>query len=261
VNTVVAITGASAGIGRATALRFARDGATVAICARRKDRLDAVAREIVAAGGQPVAVVADVTKPEDMQAFVDHIVGRFGRLDVMMCNAGYGIYGESETIRPEQMRELMDVNYHGTFNAIRAALPVFKKQQSGHLFVISSIVGKRGIPFMGAYSATKFAQVGLAECVRAELINTPIRVSIVYPISTETEFFQVMTEQSGFATRASGPRQTPDKVADAIVAAVGKERPEIYPLKKARGLALIAAVAPGWCDRLVKRWGRKPVRP
>jgi NADP-dependent 3-hydroxy acid dehydrogenase YdfG len=258
---VVAITGASAGIGRATALRFARDGATVAICARREERLDAVARDIVAAGGQPLAIVADVTQAGEMQAFVEQIVARFGRLDVMMCNAGFGIYGESETISPAQMRELMDVNYHGTFNAMQAAVPVFKKQQAGHLFVISSIVGKRGIPFMGAYSATKFAQVGLAECVRAELIDTPIRVSIVYPISTETEFFEVMTGRSGFATRASGPRQKPEDVAEAIVAAVGKQRPEIYPLKKARGLSLIAAIAPGWCDRLVKRWGRHPVRP
>lgn len=259
-SMVVAITGASAGIGRATALRFARDGATVAICARRTDRLDAVAAEIAAAGGRPIAFPADVTQPDQMQAFVDHIVGRCGRLDVMMCNAGYGIYGESEGVTPEQMRELMDVNYHGTFNAMRAAVPVFKKQNAGHLFVISSIVGKRGIPFMGAYSATKFAQVGLAECVRAELIQTPVRVSLVYPISTETEFFDVMTEHSGFATRANGPRQQPEDVANAIVAAVGKERPEIYPLKKARGLALINALAPGWCDRLVKRWGRKPIR-
>lgn len=259
-SLVVAITGASAGIGRATALRFARNGATVAMCARRQDRLDAVAREIVEAGGQSLAVVADVTKPGEMQAFVDQIIGRFGRLDVMMCNAGFGIYGESDTITPEQMRELMDVNYHGTFNAMRAAVPVFKKQNAGHLFVISSIVGKRGIPFMGAYSATKFAQVGLAECVRAELIDTPIRVSIVYPISTETEFFDVMTEHSGFATRANGPRQSPSDVAEAIVSAVGRERPEIYPLRKARGLSLIAAIAPGWCDRLVKRWGRKPIR-
>ena len=93
--------------------------------------------------------------------------------------------------RGEQMRALMDVNFHGTFNAARAALPVFRHQQRGHAIVVSSIVGRRGIPFMGPYSATKFAQVGLAECLRAEFHGTPIKVSIVYPISTETEFFQV----------------------------------------------------------------------
>jgi len=257
---VVAITGASSGIGRATALRLARDGAAIALCARRQDRLDDVGREIVAAGGTALPIVADVTSDQAMQDFVARIVDRFGRLDVMMCNAGYGVYGESEGIAPEQMRELMNVNYFGTFFAARAALPVFKRQNSGHLIVVSSIVGQRGIPFMGAYSATKFAQVGLAECIRAELLDTPIHVSVVFPISTETEFFQVMTRQSGFATRASGPRQTPADVAEAIARALDRPRPEIYPYGFAKGLAVLNAVAPGFCDRLVRRWGRKPIR-
>src|SRR6266487_2442317 len=90
---VVAITGASAGIGRATALRLARDGAAVALCARRADRLDAVAADIIAAGGQALAVRADVTRPDDMEGFTARTVERFGHLDVMMCNAGYGIAG------------------------------------------------------------------------------------------------------------------------------------------------------------------------
>lgn len=258
---VVAITGASAGIGRATALRFAREGASVAICARRRDLLDTVAEEIVRAGGRALPVTADVTRDDEVRAFVEQTITAFGRLDVMMCNAGFGVYGESETIAPAHMHEMMDVNYFGTFYATRAAVPVFKRQGAGHLFIISSIVGKRGVPFMGAYAATKFAQVGLAESLRAELVDTPIRVSVVLPISTDTEFFEVMKEHSGFSTRANGPRQKAEDVAEAIVKAVGQSRPEIYPFRKARGLPLISAVAPGWCDRLVKRWGRKPVRP
>jgi NADP-dependent 3-hydroxy acid dehydrogenase YdfG len=257
---VAAITGGSSGIGKATALRLARDGASIAVCARRQDRLDAVAREIVDAGGMALPVLADVTNADAMQDFVARTVGRFGQLDVMMCNAGYGIYGESENISPAHMRVLMDVNYFGTFFAARAAIPVFKRQNAGHLIVVSSIVGQRGIPFMGAYSATKFAQVGLAECIRAELVDTPIHVSVVFPISTETEFFQVMTEHSGFATRANGPRQTPADVAEAIARALDRPRPEIYPYGLAKGLAVFNAIAPGMCDRLVKRWGRKPIR-
>jgi NADP-dependent 3-hydroxy acid dehydrogenase YdfG len=261
VTRVVAITGASAGIGRATAVRLARDGAAVAICARRADRLEEAAREIVAAGGQALPIVADVTSDDAMQSFVQQTVARFGRLDVMMCNAGYGLYGEIETIAPGDMRALMEVNYTGTFLAARAALPQFKRQNSGHLIIVSSIVGKRGIPFMGPYSATKFAQVGLAECLRAELIDRPIHVSVVFPISTETEFFQVMTERSGFATRANGPRQTAADVAEAIARALDRPRPEIFPLRKARGLAILNALAPALSDRLVKRWGRKPIVP
>src|SRR4051812_6549429 len=130
--TAIAITGASAGIGRATALRLARDGASVAICARRLDRLEIVADEIRRAGGRALPVVADVTQPLDMQRFVDTVVGEFGRLDVMLCNAGYGIYGEIDRVTPEQMQAVMDVNFFGTFHATRAALPVFRKQGRGH---------------------------------------------------------------------------------------------------------------------------------
>src|SRR5688572_11988783 len=128
---VVAITGASAGIGRATALRLARDGASVAICARRKDRLEAVAREVEQAGGTALPVAADVTNAGEMHEFVARTLAKWGELDVMMCNAGYGIYGTIDTIAPERMREMMDVNYLGTYIAAREALPVFKHQQRG----------------------------------------------------------------------------------------------------------------------------------
>src|SRR5712692_11045719 len=112
---VVAITGASAGIGRATAYRLARDGAAVAICARRADRLEAVAAEIVAAGGQALPIVADVTREADMDRFVAQTVERFARLDVMMCNAGFGVAGAIDDIPPDRMQRLMDVNYTGTY--------------------------------------------------------------------------------------------------------------------------------------------------
>src|SRR5262245_15408662 len=210
---VIAITGASAGIGRAAAVRFARDGAAIAICARREDRLDAAAQAIRAAGGQALAIVADVTRADEMERFVARTVERFGRLDVMICNAGYGLAGAIDEISPDQMRAMMDVNYMGTFYAARAALPVFRRQQSGHLVIISSIVGKRGVPYMGAYSATKFAQAGMAESLRSELAGSPIHVSVVYPVSTDTEFFEVMTRETGTAvTRAHGPRQHVDRV-------------------------------------------------
>lgn len=256
---VIAITGASAGIGRATALRLARDGASVAICARRPDRLERVAAEIAGAGGTPLAITADVTSAAEMESFVADTVKAFGRLDVIVCNAGYGVYGTIDRVTPEQMRALMDVNFHGTFNAARAALPVFRHQQRGHAIVVSSVVGRRGIPFMGPYSATKFAQVGLAECLRAEFHGTAIKVSIVYPISTETEFFQVMTEHSGFATRAHGPRQSAGDVAEAIARAIARPVPEVYPYRLGKALGVLGVVAPRFSDWLTRRWGRQPI--
>jgi len=133
---VVAITGASAGIGRATALRLARDGAAVAICARRADPLDQTAKAIAAAGGQALPVVADVTHEADMDRFVAAAVERFTRLDVMLCNAGFGIAGAIDDIAPDRMQKLMDVNYMGTYLAARAAMRAFRRQGHGHLIIV-----------------------------------------------------------------------------------------------------------------------------
>jgi short-subunit dehydrogenase len=258
---VIAITGASAGIGRATALRVARDGAAVAICARRADRLDAVAAEIAGVGGRALAMPADVTRPEDMDRFVEGTVERFGRLDVMMCNAGYGLAGAIDDVTPAQVRQIMDVNYTGTYLAARAALRVFRRQEQGHIIIVSSIVGKRGVPYMGAYSATKFAQVGLAECLRAELVGSAIHVTVVYPVSTDTEFFDVMSRETGTTVeRGLDPKQSVDAVADAIARAIERPGPEVYPYFKSRALVWLNAFAPGICDRVVKRFGRKPLQ-
>ena len=258
---IVAITGASAGIGRATALRLARNGDALLICARRSDKLHAVADEIRAAGGQAVPIVADVTRVGDMDRFIAAAVDRFGRLDVILCNAGFGIAGTIDDVTPDQMRELVDINYMGTFYATRAAMPVFRRQGAGHVIIVSSIVGKRGVPYMGAYAATKFAQVGLAECLRSEVVGSNIHVSVVYPVSTETEFFDVMSQRTGtLVTRAAGPRQHASVVADAIAGAIDRPVPEVFPHFKSRALVWANTFAPGFTDRVVKRFGRKPVR-
>ena len=245
---VVAITGASAGIGRATAVRLARDGAAVAICARRREMLEAAARDVDAAGGEALPIVADVTSVDDMERFVSAAVDRFGRLDVIVCNAGFGIAGTIDDISPDQMRKLVDINYMGTFYAARAALRVFRRQHHGHVVIISSIVGKRGVPYMGAYAATKFAQVGMAECLRAEVAGSPIHVSVVYPVSTESEFFDVMSRETGTAiTRAFGPRQDTSVVADAIARAIERPVPEVFPHFQSRALVWLNTMAPGLC--------------
>jgi short-subunit dehydrogenase len=258
---VVVITGASSGIGRATALRLAREGAAVVMCARRPDRLEAAAAEVRAAGGEALPVVADVTQADDVRRLVDSAVERFEHIDVMVCNAGFGIAGAIDDITPDQMQKLVDVNFMGTYHALRAVLPMFRRRNRGHVIIVSSIVGKRGVPYMGAYAATKFAQAGLAECLRAEVAGSGIHVTVVFPVSTETEFFDVMSRETGTTvTRAHGPRQDASVVADAIARAIDRPVPEVFPHAWSRALVWLNAAAPGICDRFVQRFGRRPVR-
>lgn len=258
---VAAITGASAGIGAACAERFARAGLSVSLAARRPDRLEDVAGRISAAGGRALAVSADVTSEADMRAFVTRTLATFGRLDVLVANAGIGFHGSLEDTTPAVMQRLLDVNVMGTVHAVRAALPHFEAQRSGHLLVVSSIVGRRGIPATAGYCATKFAQVGFAEALRAELRGTGIHVSLVYPVGTITEFHAAMRENFGFGVEGIGPRQTADTVAEAMLRCVRRPRPEVYPHALSRGLAILAVLAPGLCDRVVRRYGRRRATP
>jgi short-subunit dehydrogenase len=254
---VAAITGASSGIGLAVAQQLARDGVAVVIGARRAERLDEAARDIRARGGRVEPVVADVTSEGDVQRMVEHARSTFGRLDIMICNAGFGYYGTVEETPTPIMQRMMDVNFMGTFYGARAALPHFRAQGNGHLIIVSSIVGHRGIALMSGYSATKAAQVAFAESLRAEFSGTAIAVSVVLPVSTETEFRSAMQRDYGYSVSGLGPTQSVDEVARAIVACIRKPRAEVYPHLSARALTVVNAVAPGFTDRVVKKYGRR----
>jgi len=160
-----------------------------------------------------------------MDRFVAQTVERFGRLDVMMCNAGFGVAGAIDDISPNQMQKLMDVNYMGTYLAARAALRVFRRQGHGHLIIVSSIVGKRGVPYMGAYSATKFAQVGLAECLRAEVAIGDPRQRGLSRVDRHGVLRRDDAETGATVTRAFGPRQPVEAVAEAIARAIAHRYP------------------------------------
>lgn len=251
------ITGASSGIGLAVARQLAAAGVAVVLGARRADRLEAAAQEIRSAGGRAEAVAMDVTSEPDMIRLVARASEAFGRLDIMVCNAGFGYYGTVEETPAEIMQRMMDVNFMGTFHGARAAIPVFRAQARGHLVIVSSIVGQRGIAQMSGYSATKAAQVGFAEGLRAEFAGSDIHVSVVFPVSTETEFRHAMERDYGHSVSGLGPKQSVEGVAGAIVKCVRRPRPEVYPHAASRGLAVINAVAPGFADTLVRKYGRR----
>ncbi len=254
---VIAITGASSGIGRATAERAAAAGAAVVLSARRAELLHGIAASIATRGGRALAVPGDVTNDADMQSLVTRAVETFGRLDVMICNAGIGYHDAFADTPADVMRRVVDVNVMGTLYAARAAATQFRRQHSGHLIAISSIAGRRGIGGSSVYSGTKAAQIGLIEGLRAEWLGTNLHASIVYPISTETEFRQAITRDFGQHVEGTGPKQTADHVAAAILACVREPRAEVYPYPRSRWLGVLSVLAPATADRLVRKYSRR----
>ena len=261
-GAVVAITGASAGIGRETAMAFAREGARVSVCARRADRLGAVAEAVRAAGAECHVFEADVAEEAQVRRFVDSTVARFGRLDVLVNNAGYGVRGRVEETPSDDYERLMRVNYLGSVYACRAAVPIMRQQRRGVIINVSSIVGHRALPGGAAYAATKAAQISLTESLRVELRGTGVHACSVHPIGTATEFAEVAARASpGRSGGPLGPQQTAGAVASAIVRCARRPRAEVYPYALARAVVWANALFPGLMDRVWWRSARRAGRP
>jgi 3-oxoacyl-[acyl-carrier protein] reductase len=182
---VVGITGASSGIGAATARALAAEGASVVLGARRKDRLAELADEL---GSQVAVVELDVREPADSQRLVDQAIDTFGKLDAIVVNAGVGMYGGIMDLSDEQLTEMIDTNVAGTIWPIRAAVPQFLDSGGGDIVIVASVAGLRGAGDEAVYAATKHAQVGLAGGLDRELREKNIRVSTIAPGGTATEF-------------------------------------------------------------------------
>jgi short-subunit dehydrogenase len=181
----VVVTGASSGIGRAVALEMARRGANVVLGARRTDRLEIVAAECGALGVTATAVAADVTRPEDCR----RLISEAGRVDVLVNNAGFATFDSVAEANAGELRSMMDTNYFGTVNCIQAVLPQMLERGDGSIVNVASICGIMGYARMGGYCATKFAIVGMTEALRDEVIGRGVRVALVCPGTTDTEFF------------------------------------------------------------------------
>ena len=248
---VAIVTGASSGIGEATARLMARAGMRVALCARRKDRLEKLAAEIRSAGGQASVHPLDVTDATGLRWMVDEVLGQWGRIDVLVNNAGRGLAATFEQTTAEEFRALLELNVLAVFTGTQAVLPVMRRQGEGHIINVSSMAGRRGVPYRAAYSATKFALGGLSETLRVELTGTGIMVSLVYPVGTLTEFHEA--EPQKIPWRPVGPMQTAERVARAILRCVRRPRPEVYPYWPARILAALSVVAPRLVDLGMRR--------
>ena len=219
---VVAITGASGGIGEATALLLAERGARVVVGARRLDRLEALVSRIVAAGGEAVAVRADVTRREDLTSLVTAATERFGRLDVLVNNAGIGPISPLDDLRVEEWEAMVDINITGVLYGIAAALPVFRAQESGHIINLASTAGLRTVPNQAVYSGTKVAVRAISEGLRQEA-GDRLRVTIVSPGFVQTDFVETISNpdvRAQLITARDAFALPPDAIARAIAFAV-----------------------------------------
>jgi NADP-dependent 3-hydroxy acid dehydrogenase YdfG len=185
-GTVAAITGASSGIGRATARLLVQAGASVALGARRKDRLDELVTELGA--DRVVAVAGDVGDAEENRRLVAAAVERFGRLDSLVANAGVGAYGGILDHTDDELIDMIRTNFTGTVWSVRAAVPAMLQAGGGDVVIVSSVAGLRGGANEAVYAATKFAQVGLAGAIDRELREKGIRVTTIAPAAASTEF-------------------------------------------------------------------------
>ena len=225
----VVITGASGGIGSATARAFARRGAKLVLSARNVEPLNNLAEKVKAVGGEAFVVPADVTKAEDMNELAEKAIALSGGLEVMMLNAGMGILGEVHHINLAQWRHQMEVNFWGVLHGFYAALPHFLKQGHGQFIIVSSLAGKIAMPLNATYCASKFALTGFADSVRSELKKKNIGMIAVYPGFVATPFHSRIVSPDYDVPPKLGHfmADTPEKVGEAIARASEKRKGEI----------------------------------
>jgi short-subunit dehydrogenase len=256
-DKTIVITGASAGIGRATALILAKKGARLFVTARRTEQLTALAREIQELGGTAFCQSLDLSRRHDVEAMVKAAHEKLGRIDVLINNAGFGYFGTIEHTPPELIREIFALNFEAPVLASQLVIPIMRKQGGGHIINISSVAGKRGVPLAGVYSATKFALNGVSESLRIELHNSNIHVSIINPAATRTEFGDVIRREDPTKSyRAIGPSQSAEHVAASIVRCIERPKIEVYPFWAGWLVACINTIAPSIVDAVILRSAR-----
>ncbi len=253
----VAITGASAGIGAALARVLHHRGARLVLAARRVDRLEQLNREL---GGGHRVIACDVADPADCQRFIAQALAG-GPIDTLVLNAGIGLAKSIAETSEAEWEHLLRVNLIGTTACIRASLPALRAQPErdgwrAQVMIVGSALSRRGAPQGGAYSATKAAQLSVAEALRVEERPHRIAVTSVHPISTDTEFFTATTARSGQQAMPRAPViQSADHVARRMAGAIARPRPELWPHRPSRWVFILGAIWPGGMDRYFLRRG------
>ena len=222
---VIAITGASSGIGEATAVACARAGAAVALAARRGERIEALAERIKGEGGQAIAVACDVGEEDQAGAFVRRAHSELGRLDVLINNAGVMLLGPIEGADTEEWRQMIHANVFGVLYCTHAALPLMREQGSGHIVNISSVAGRFAREGSGVYNLTKFGVGAFSESLRQECVRIGVRVTVIEPGAVATELAghnRPPIRETIAKMFAEVEPLTAEQIADAIVYSIGQ---------------------------------------
>ena len=253
---VVVVMGASSGIGRATALRFAEQGATVVVSARGEPGLKSLVAEIEAAGGTATAVVADVTDPAQMQAVADRAVAEYGRLDTWVHMAGVLLVAGFDDTTPEEFARVLQVNLLGQVHGAKAALPHLRRD-GGAFISMSSMGSQRGIPLQTAYCSSKHGIDGFLEALRVELQRdgVPVSVTQIMPGTINTPLFDNARTKTGFKPIAPPPAYPARVVADAIVHAAQHPVRDLVVGGAAKTLITVEKFAPRVIDALLRKVG------
>jgi NAD(P)-dependent dehydrogenase (short-subunit alcohol dehydrogenase family) len=240
-DQVVLVTGASSGIGRETALSFARQGASVALMARRRALLDEIGGSATAAGGHALSLPIDVTDARAIRAAVGRVRRKWGRIDILVNNAGVLVPSTIEALRPQDFEAMWRVNVLGALFMMQAVLPTMRRQGQGTIINVASLAGRRGVTPLGGYCATKFALVGLTEALRTEL-DTAIHVGLVMPGVVDTPMAQQVNQDALLPTWPAFLNMPPEWVVAAILLSV-----------RFRLREMLGGLAPAISDTMI-RW-------
>ncbi|CAK7031716.1 MAG: putative oxidoreductase [Desulfovibrio sp.] len=224
-NKVIIITGASSGIGAAVARRLAKEGATVALTARREDKLKAVCEEVTAAGGKAAYFAADISVEQEVRAMVAKVADAFGRVDVIFNNAGLMAMAPMSACKTDEWDKMIDINIKGVLYGVAAVWPIFEKQNSGHFINISSVAGLRVAAGIGTvYSATKFAVKAISEGIRIESAGK-FRATAIYPGYIESELMYGSSDNESRKGIVAAYEQfaiSADRIGDAVAYAISQ---------------------------------------
>lgn len=257
----IILTGASSGIGRALAERLAGERSRLVLASRDRDRLESLATAIRRHGGEAHVVPTDVAEANQRAALIGAALARLGGLDVLVNNAGVGAMGLFEDASEDRLRRIFEVNFFGTTELTRLALPHLRRGSEPLIVNIGSVLGKRAIPGCTEYCASKFALTGWSEGLRAELAQEGIQVLLVSPGAIETSFHANLLEDRARFRLEARRRMSAERCANLIVRAMRRRQSDLVITGAAKAMVWLNRLAPRFLDRLLARYTPRAQQP